>query len=162
DPTMGSIIFIHGTGVREESYKKSLSRVGEKLLAKRVDLTLIPCFWAEKYGSKAAGKLRSIPDKDASRSVEALNDDDVSVGTWGLLYDDPLYELRVLGLQVKQASAAPPNQLSPYQQLDGEVKKIKINEEFKALLAASGLDEIWNEAVKQVVSSKEYNSALNN
>src|SRR5262249_29548597 len=133
-PAMGSIIFVHGTGVREESYKKSLSRVGEKLLAKRTDLTLIPCFWADKLGAKADGKLLSIPDQDGSRSVESLSDSDYGVGTWGLLYDDPLYELRILGLQVKQPDGAVPNQLSPYQQLDGGVKKIKIDGELEALL----------------------------
>ncbi len=159
---MGTVIFIHGTGVREDSYKKSLSRVGEKLMAKRVDLTLIPCFWGEKFGANAGGKLRSIPDQDSSRSIEGLDDDDYNTGIWGLLYDDPLYELRVLGLQPKRVGAGAPNQLSPYQQLDGAVKKIKTEGELEGLLLACGLGQVWDEAVQAVVSSKDYISALKN
>src|SRR5262245_38383202 len=146
---MGSIIFIHGTGVRKESYKNSLSRVGEKLLAKRADLAIVPCFWGEKFGASVAGKLRSVPPSDTSRSPDTLKDEDFDTGLWGVLYDDPLYELRVLGLQTKQTGgAAAPNQLSPYQQLDNGVKKIKIEGELKTLLSACGLDAVWSGAVQ--------------
>jgi hypothetical protein len=159
---MGTIIFVHGTGVREDSYKKSLSRVGEKLLAKRADLALIPCFWGEKFGSITGQKLRSIPDEGSSRSPDSLNEDDYDTGMWGLLYDDPLYELRVLSLQPGQLARGAPNQLSPYQQIDGAVKKIKIEGEIKGLLGASGLDKVWSDAVQAVGTSKEYISALSN
>ena len=160
---MGSIIFVHGTGVREDSYKKSLSQIGKKLLAKRADLTLIPCFWGDLLGANAIGTLRSLPDTDASRSPESLTDEDYDVCIWGVLYDDPLYELRILGLQPKQTGGVlPPNQLSPYQQLDEAVKKIEIEGELGELLRSSGLDAIWPEAIQTVISSKDYFSALNN
>src|SRR5262245_21039072 len=110
---MGSLIFVHGTGVREESFKHSLSKVGEKLLGKRADLTLVPCFWCAEFGANVPGELRSVPRAQATRSAEGLGDDDYEIGVWGLLYEDPLYELRVLGVKPKSAGAAPPNQLSP-------------------------------------------------
>ena len=159
---MGSVIFVHGTGVREGSYKKSLSRVGEKLFAKRADLTVIPCLWGETLGSNTSQKLRSIPDEYSYRSSDLLNEDDYSVGIWGLLYDDPLYELRLLSLQPKRKLEAAPNQLSPYQQLDGAIKKIKVEGELKEILGVSGLIEVWNDAVQAVIASKEHTSALSN
>jgi hypothetical protein len=159
---MGSIIFIHGTGVREDSYKKSLSRVGEKFFSKRADYTLIPCFWGGKFGANAGRKLRSVPDSDTSRSPDSLKDEEFDVGTWGLLYDDPLFELRVLGLQAKPFGAAAPNQLAPSQQLEGAVKNVKIEGELETLLHDCGLDAIWEEAVGVVVTSKDYNAALTN
>jgi hypothetical protein len=160
---LGSVIFVHGTGVREDSYKKSISQIGKKLLAKRADLTLIPCFWGDKLGANAIGTLHSLPDADTPRSPENLTDENYDTGIWGLLYNDPLYELRILGLQPKQTDGAlPPNQLSSYQQLDEAVKKIESEGELLELLRTSGLDAIWPEAIQAVISSKDYFSALNN
>src|SRR5262245_5768544 len=159
---MGSVIFVHGTSVREESFKQSLSKVGEKLLARRADMTLIPCFWGEKFGSNANGKLRSVPLESSTRSPDSLGDEDYDAGVWGLLYEDPLYELRVLSLQPKQVNVGAPNELSPYQQLTEAVKKIRIEGELEKALSDYGLRAIWDEAMQKVASSKDYLSALKN
>src|SRR5215510_9812860 len=114
---MGSVVFVHGTSVREESFKKSLSKVGEKLPALRVDLTHIPCFWGEKFGSTTIVKLRSIPTEGSSLSPERLHEEDHATGVWGLVCEDPFSELGVLCLGPKQTAAGAPNQLGAYQQL---------------------------------------------
>src|SRR5262249_26286093 len=55
-----------------------------------------------------------------------------------------------------------PNELSPYQQLTGVVKKIRIDGELEQALNDYGLRVIWDEAMQKVVSSKDYLDALKN
>ncbi|MBK7599637.1 MAG: hypothetical protein IPJ07_14395 [Acidobacteria bacterium] len=90
-----------------------------------------------------------------------MNDDDFSTGIWGLLYDDPLCELRILGIKTKQTSMAVPNQLSPYQQLDGEIKRIKLEGELGEIFRICGLSTVWDDAKRDVTTSQDYKSALN-
>src|SRR5262245_6349255 len=98
---MISAVFVHGTGVRQEAYDSSFSRVAEAL----GDLGVIAerCYWGH-LGSDLHAKGASIPGYDSTRAIaavaaDALTDAEYAVALWGLLYDDPLSELRVLALR---------------------------------------------------------------
>ncbi len=90
---MTNVILVHGTGVREEGYLHSLQRV-RRQLADRQNLDIHPCYWgalgAELHrGGASIPSYEKPPDDDRDREV----------ALWGLLYEDPLYELRLLALR---------------------------------------------------------------
>ena len=92
--TLTTVVFIHGTGVREQSYERSLARVRSEL-AGREGLTVVPCYWGG-LGAVLHQDGASIPRYDATRPAKPETAEEVEVALWGLLYDDPLYELRLL------------------------------------------------------------------
>ena len=93
---MTTILFVHGTGVRH-GYAEDLALVRERLAARRPDIMVAACHWADKtlgLRTDLPTGSASIPGKRFARGEEAA--DDPWIALWGALYRDPLYELRLL------------------------------------------------------------------
>lgn len=101
---MANIIFVHGTGVRENSYLLSFNRARQQLKS-RQDMTLHPCYWGN-LGAKLYYGGASIPNYKKTLDAEQER----KVALWGLLYEDPLYELRLLALRqpLRKSGIGPP------------------------------------------------------
>ncbi|MFI8516911.1 hypothetical protein ACIGEZ_03630 [Streptomyces sp. NPDC085481] len=95
---MVNVVFVHGTGVREESYRKSWRRVARGLGRVRPDARLVPCFWGERLGARLALGGASVPRPDQNRSAPVPSGDtsDDGLGPWAALDADPLAEIRAL------------------------------------------------------------------
>jgi len=105
------------TGVRAADYESTFTLIARKLQQStgRTDLHLARCLWGEQLGSQLHKQGASIPLYDTTRSVEEVGstevpdaDADAERMLWGLLYQDPLYELRLLALRAGAATDTPP------------------------------------------------------
>jgi hypothetical protein len=91
----GTVIFVHGTGAREPGYGASLKQVTEGLhqALPDADLEVVPCYWGGTHGAKLPSPSGSIPRELPRDFAPGAGDDEVDIALWGLLYQDPLYEL---------------------------------------------------------------------
>ncbi|WUX21220.1 hypothetical protein OG281_22820 [Streptomyces sp. NBC_01438] len=92
---MTSVVFVHGTGVREDSYRASYGRVSRGLKRVRPDVRLIPCYWGDTYGAHLALGGASYPERDRDRALPGADADD-PLTVWALLEQDPLAEIGLL------------------------------------------------------------------
>ncbi|MCI0336110.1 MAG: hypothetical protein L0226_00900 [Acidobacteria bacterium] len=155
---MKNIIFVHGTGVREKSYTESLLTISARL--DREDISVVGCRWYEDGGVELNKGGISIPDFDSTRSVSEVSEDDRAVSTWAVLYEDPLCELRLLGLTQQQSGNAAPNQVMGSQQLDAWLRGLSIEGDLAEQLEKCSLTAVWAEAVRKVTTSDEFRLAF--
>lgn len=91
---MGSVLFVHGTGVREDGYRATVARITRGLQPLVPGIEVQPCLWGPYEGATLAHDGRSIPDFEgvppAQFSAEAQR------LLWELLGMDCTYELREL------------------------------------------------------------------
>jgi hypothetical protein len=93
-------VFVHGTGVRGDAYSRTFASIQSRLDG----LKLIDCRWGDRFGAKLQAEGASIPAYDTTKSLGQVDSEDAEVLVWGMLFEDPLYELRTLALT---ASAGP-------------------------------------------------------
>lgn len=107
----GSLMFVHGTGVRE-GLKNTLTQVRAGA-AKWLDLAedqVVGPEWGSQVGPKDLDMTSVLPPE---RTVRAISSDDAPTDTavdtpsWALLIEDPLLELRALAASQDVTVAAP-------------------------------------------------------
>jgi hypothetical protein len=87
---MSTVVYVHGTGVREPRYSAGLERVTRLITGVRGDVCVVGCYWGERFGARLAAGGASVPDVGRSRGTDQADE----VAAWWLLYADPLIELR--------------------------------------------------------------------
>lgn len=96
---MATLLFVHGTGVREKDYNKTYESVSAQIAKHLPGVKPQPCLWGKTLGADLHDDGASVPTYDATRVDPAggqeaqRRNDEVR---WRLLYQDPLYELRSL------------------------------------------------------------------
>jgi hypothetical protein len=93
----GSLFFVHGTGVRQAGYERTM----EKLRAgtKRVgleDIALPECSWGEAFGVHFDRVAETLPGHEVSFTEleKSPSSEDLERAVWAYLLEDPLFELR--------------------------------------------------------------------
>ncbi|MFI6059247.1 hypothetical protein [Streptomyces sp. NPDC051286] len=112
---MTTVVFTHGTGVREPHLTGLLARVTEGLAEAAPDVHLVAYRWGEQYGASLAAAGASIPDgpgAGAGRGAEGPGDPGDEAEGWARLYDDPTAEL-ALAAAGATAGAIPPGAAFP-------------------------------------------------
>lgn len=94
-----SIVFVHGTGVREESYNSTFSTVRTRLHEIQPGWEVKGCLWGPSQGARFIPGDAPIPGYADSGGGKQAVERDASIAEWGVLYHDPGYELRLLGLR---------------------------------------------------------------
>jgi hypothetical protein len=152
----GSIVFVHGTGVRLKSYQAMYETA--KTLAASCGLTqqFVPCAWGDPLGVEFEGK--SLPDPPSKRARELAEDDEAR---WNWLLGDPFFELVLLGIPNKPI----PHPESPSQRPDWEKlwKRIEVYEatlELQLLLQRGGLRSLWRPAWSTVIEAEAARAAF--
>src|SRR3979411_2497545 len=92
---MITIIFVHGTGVRESSYSQTFGKISQRVTELK-NSRLYPCYWGGEFGVTLHQGGASIPDFDQTKGMIDPPEEDCQRALWSLLYQDPLYELRLL------------------------------------------------------------------
>ncbi|MEU2158729.1 hypothetical protein ABZ532_27590 [Streptomyces sp. NPDC019396] len=151
-----SVIFVHGTGVREESYGDTFGTVRAALLELRPEADVRGCFWGRGAGAGLALDGVSIP---GYARTGGGRQEDADVAVWGVLYLDPGYELRLLGLRPPVASGMGRAQ-SPAQKLHAELTAYAPSPEVRDAFAKRGLDGLLEGAVRTVADSPELRDAV--
>ena len=159
---MTTVVFVHGTGVRKDAYNESFKVVSE--LGKLRGVSVKPCYWGH-LGSELRAGGASIPKYDSTRALEdsdgaTVTDEEYTVALWGILYEDPLYELRVLAVRGGDASERAPGQLSPGAVLAQRGQVFEITPGLRSLLERGGIYREFEAAHLGVTKSTAYRIAL--
>jgi hypothetical protein len=153
---MATIIFVHGTGVREAEYAKSLKIIEDKINENKQTfnisvLNLVPCYWAGKHGTKLKAGA-SIPNyintKGGANSDDEKED---KVNLWKNLYKDPLYEIRKLSL--KPGGIVADDEVEKF---CSQVENFTPDSTLSALLEEGELDRVFEQAHQEIINSQPY------
>jgi hypothetical protein len=148
----GTIVFVHGTGVRLKNYKRSLAIAEDRARAAGIEAAFVECAWGDPLGVVFEGL--SLPDPPTEQELRAEAED---FARWSWLIDDPLFELDKLTIrdtsEVKDAPP-PPGKKSPAQELWEQIEAYQPSLELRLLLKRSGLEPFWEEAWLYVIRSE--------
>lgn len=147
----GSILLVHGTGVRLPNYEKSFEIAEKTAHDCSLKRTILPCAWGDPLGVEFKG--HSLPDTPAADDRKAEED----FAHWIWILDDPLLELSLLGIPDEKDPKA--GVLNPDGPSSGERDLEKVRAytpslEFRELLRRSDLDDVWNPARDRILSDK--------
>jgi hypothetical protein len=163
-----TLVFVHGTGVRKNSFDQTFRQIQEQLSQRNKDITARPCFWGEQEGARLRQEGASIPDYTATggRSTRGptdeskVSDAQYELALWSLLYQDPLYELRAIAGAPAAQQDLPPNQRSPTELIQQRAIRLKPDDALKAQLDAAGIGDVFADARDYVVQSSPFLNAL--
>ena len=159
---MTSVIFVHGTGGRQQDYAVTFQQIENALLRRRPDAKLIPCLWGEEpfLGAKLNADGASIPNYDESQGGKKPTPEEENIRLWEELYKDPFYEIRLLGLRSLQSQNPIPGRLTPSQEFKGRVANLTQDETLKTKLDALDLGEFFGKACQLITESKLFGRLL--
>jgi hypothetical protein len=164
-----TILFVHGTGVRKKSYEDNFAQVKQELTNRQSHLNVLPCYWGQ-LGSQLNAEGASIPQYDSTRSIgdESMTNEDYIIALWELLYQDPLYEFRLLSLSAGESEELPPGQRSPGEKLKKSVAELpfvsEMREELSGLrekLIQGGIASTFDEACQKILDTLPFRQAIN-
>ncbi|HLK72992.1 MAG TPA: hypothetical protein VKU77_05015 [Streptosporangiaceae bacterium] len=154
---MTTVLFIHGTGVREPAFAATYAQIKAGLHGLRPDLRVERCYWGE-IGARlqAGGKsfyfdaaVTARPAR-ASTADEPVPEEEKELARWARLRVDPLFEIRLYELGKPQAG-----DLFGMPVRD-RVLALPGNPRVAAELASGGLTEAFGDAVRWVAGSPEF------
>ena len=145
----GSIVFVHGTGVRLKNYLPSFRNAAAKAKEFGIERTLVECAWGDALGALFEGK--SLPE-----GAKLQEKDEEDERQWYYLYEDPFHNLRPLTIPSTDVTAdnPPPGQLPRREVVWKIVKEYKPTLELRALLDRGALTEYWPSAYKNIIDSE--------
>lgn len=140
----GSIIFVHGTGVRLATFASALNQAEENAAWAGIDCKLIACAWGDSLGIEFEGL--SLPNRPSDKELATQGED---FARWAALYADPLFELDKLG--IRDPSAKPvlllPGTKAEWEQTWDRVIAYVPSVDMTLLLQRAGSDRaLWQQA----------------
>ncbi|WP_031004912.1 hypothetical protein [Streptomyces sp. NRRL F-5727] len=159
---MTTVLLVHGTGVREPGYSEGLERVRAGLRPSRPDVTVAPCYWGGRAGSALRSGGLSVPGYGTGRDVAEPGarggdggGEDEDVELWGLLYLDPLLELRLLAAESGGRAELAPGAVPPGEALSSAALALGSDELLRGLLDSAGIGGEFAAAVAAVVTAPD-------
>lgn len=162
---MTTLLFIHGTGVREPQYSTALARIKAGFSSEHVDIDVQSCYWGE-IGAElhACGKsfyfdpLESADEAGGSAAGhghDQVPEEEKELARWARLMDDPCYEIRLREMA--------PVRGRPYDKvMKRRVLELPAKQDLAGQLAVEGLTEVFAAAVEWLTMSDEFMSVLGN
>lgn len=159
---MTSVLFVHGTGGRQEAYAITFQQMEKSLHSLRPDVQLVPCLWGDALGAKLNAGGVSIPTYTESQGGQGLTPEEFSIKLWDSLYKDPFYEMRLLGLRPLQGQTGSPSKATPAQELRSRVESLALSTDLQSRLNELGIGAVFSEAFEITVGpdSKPYGRLL--
>ncbi|MEH1845370.1 MAG: hypothetical protein V7L25_10325 [Nostoc sp.] len=153
---MTTVIFVHGTGIREREYNEIFQIIEQKIHAQRPDIKIAPCLWGA-LGAKFNDNRASVPLEDATLAL-SQKEEDTDIVLWGQLYRDPLYELRLLSLKPNESGN--PFGEQPGDILESRVASLTPASQLQAKLQEAGIAEVFEPAREAIIHSEPYHQTL--
>jgi hypothetical protein len=147
----GSIVLVHGTGVRLKNYLSGFGiaeKVAQDCSLKR---QLVPCAWGDPLGVEFDGL--SLPDRPSAQKIKKAEEE---FAHWVWLLDDPLLELSMLGAPDGKPAGdgfVDPEGKASYEQNLEKAKAYVPGLDFDALLVRYELADVWKPARDLILSS---------
>lgn len=159
---MTNLVFIHGTGGRQEAYAETLQHMEQAVQRWIPKGVLVPCLWGNALGAKLNAGGASIPSYSEAKGGQMLSPEEESIRFWEALYQDPFYEMRLLGLRPIQDDVIVPGQLTPSQQLQRRVEALAEADDLRAQLDKLGIGQVFDQACDIITGpdSKPYRRLL--
>ncbi len=135
--TVGTIVVVHGTGVRLKTYRPSFETAERTAREAGVTTPFLECAWGDAVGVEFDGW--SIPEPPSDEQVAAEDEENAR---WAFLLEDPFYELDKLTIPDREKAAFVPG-TPPWKKAYEFVKAYQPTQEFQALLVRGGLEKVW-------------------
>ncbi|MFJ3310666.1 esterase/lipase family protein [Streptomyces sp. NPDC086549] len=149
---------MHGTGVRADKYTTTFGTVREALWELAPEREVRGCFWGAREGARLLFNGASIPGyADSGGGVDEKADEDIAL--WGVLYTDPWYELRLLGLGALPVVRTVPGGVSPAEEFRTAVQSFTPSGELLTLLARHDLGGFFSNALVALRRARELEEA---
>ncbi|MGV9408856.1 hypothetical protein ACWDOP_02990 [Nocardia sp. NPDC003693] len=155
---MATVLFVHGTGVREQSFNETFGALRENLAQIRPDVAVRPCYWGDACGSSLLARGVSIPSGNTTRGL--VEPSDYSDDGWDRLDDDPLYELRLLGLNNDDLPERGPWMDIPGEGLKVAVRQALVHSTVVSAAASAGISIDLRPAAEAVLESDSFYAAV--
>ncbi len=146
---MGTILFVHGTGVRLKDYTRRLDNARKVAAASGIEDNLIECAWGDPLGIQFNGD--SLPGPQDPNKLQQEKED---FARWNWLFDDPLFELDKLTIRDKSVaprSVPMPGVQPEWERLWDEIAAYQPSDELRLLLQRGGLAEYWQDSWSRIV-----------
>jgi hypothetical protein len=94
----GTLVFVHGTGVRQAGYARTLQAVEASVGRVLPGVCVVGVDWGDQFGVPVEHIPLALPEEVVTRDVTGaplVTEPDRRAALWTLLLDDPLFELRV-------------------------------------------------------------------
>ncbi len=153
---MPTILFVHGTGTREFDYGPTLRRIQQQLPQFRV----LPCLWGDTAGARLHCGGASIPEYQQQAPGPGPDAARAEMARWDLLYQDPLFELRLLEQRQGERENLPPSVLQPGERAVERARALDAPESFLAQLQILGIAELWPVARAAVLDDPVFSDLL--
>lgn len=153
-----SVVFVHGTGVREKSYNDTFATVRTQIRTIRPDWEVRGCLWGPAHGAKFVHGGISIPGYAQSGGGGKAADRDAAIAEWEVLYNDPGHELRLLGLR-PPPTAGVVRGLPPAKRFLKMIQEYRPSPELVERLGRYGLRADFETAFRTVADSPEVRDA---
>ena len=157
---MTSVIFVHGTSVREPGYTDSFDKVKKALEKRKPGITVVRCSWGEEVGAKLNRDGSSIPHYDSTRGSDSASKKEIEMALWGLLYEDPLYELQLLSLRQSKETSFVAGRRPPWKEFDRTIRGFKKSPELQEKLDEAGIATQFDKAWRVVINSRPYRESV--
>jgi hypothetical protein len=151
---MANILFVHGTGGRQEAYVLTLKQIQQTLQRRRPDSKLIPCLWGDALGAKLNADGASIPTYDNTQGGKELTPEEEIIRLWESLYKDPFYEIRLLGLRPLKVQNNNPGGPTPAQELKCRVVALLTDSALQTKLGDLGIGKFFLQAYEAIAGSE--------
>jgi hypothetical protein len=153
-----TLVFVHGTGVRQPAYSAAFGRFAERITQIRPGYAVAQCYWGGPHGARLNARGVSIPSGKSHRGLDdpllgTATDEDAEVALWALLERDPIFELRLLSVGDETPKELPPNATPPGQDLAAASRRLPSNPTVASLVATAGLDGVFSDAVKTILAN---------
>lgn len=157
---MTTVIFVHGISVREPVLSQTFTQIKGKLQEELPNLTVVSCAWGDSLGARLNADGASIPLYDSTRNDNQAIQPDENIIRWAQLYQDPLYELRLLSLKTLEERDFTPGQEEPSEKLNRRLQQFEPSDELQAKLKECGIADVFAKARQNVIESPAYREAL--
>jgi hypothetical protein len=158
---MKTVLFVHGTGVRDKDYRSSLEKIRDGLGELQISsLKIEGCLWGDPLGTKLNAGGKSIPTYARRGGRGMLTKQDLEIELWMHLYSDPLYELRIPALGPPENAAVVPGTLGDSERLDKFVRNLGISPDLRTLLDKAEISKTIENACSSLISSLPYREML--
>ena len=151
-----NVLFVHGTGVREIEYADTLRRIQAKLPYQKV----LPCLWGDAVGARLHLGGLSIPEYEEQAPGAKPSVERIEAARWDLLYQDPLFELRLLEQRQGERENLPASSYQPGERAVEQARVLCIPPAFGERLRELGLEERWPESYRSVVEDSVFAELL--
>jgi hypothetical protein len=153
---MASILFVHGTGVRQQSYEKTFATLADwkKTKSELEGFKLDRCIWGDVHGARPLGGGASIPGYEGAASARPADE----VVKWWLLYQNPYFELESLREQGDRELA--PRVRAAWTAKKDQIAGGALSPEFNLRLKSHRLDGLWPAALDRVTGLQVWKDVL--